>query len=235
MSILHPTTAHHRIHTVHRVSIAALGVFLLIFGVLGLTERLEFLSSHGAIIMGLSTNGLLATISVLVAVVLIVAAARGGPTASSVGIVLGVLFLLSGLANLFVLGTETNMLGFRLSNVIFSLVIGMMLLFLGAYGRISGHLPPESPYYRPEREIVDDDWRTAAEKVTDAILDRELAEAERAVALNYASAEQAEGVRRAAASRGQFDRRRAWRTTATSRPELHDARPRGPLSEPDPT
>jgi hypothetical protein len=80
MSILHPTTAHHRIHTVHRVSIAALGVFLLIFGVLGLTERLEFLSSHGAIIMGLSTNGLLAAISVLVAVVLTVAAARGGPT-----------------------------------------------------------------------------------------------------------------------------------------------------------
>jgi Domain of unknown function (DUF4383) len=235
MGILHPTTANNRIHTVHRVSIAALGVFLLIFGVLGLTERLEFLSSQGAIIMGLSSNGLLATISVLVAVVLIVAAARGGPTASSVGIVLGVLFLLSGLANLFVLGTEANMLGFRLSNVIFSLVIGMMLLFLGAYGRISGHLPPESPYYRPGRETVDDDSRTAAEKITDAILDRELAEAERAVALNYASAEQTEGVRRAAASRGQSERRRAWRTTTTSRPELQGARPPIPESEPDRT
>lgn len=216
MSILHPTPARHRVHTVHRVSIAALGVFLLVFGVLGLTQRLAFLSAQGALVMGLSTNGLLATISVVVALVLLAAAIRGGPTASAAGIVLGVLFIVSGLANTLVLGSGLNMLAFRLSNVIFSLVVGMALLFIGAYGRISGGLPPDSPYYRAgaasppasQEELP----RTPAERITDAFADRELSEAERAVAQGYATPEQAAGVRRAAAFRTPQDRRRAWQT-----------------------
>jgi hypothetical protein len=216
MGILHPAVAHHRVHTVHRVSIAALGLFLLVFGVLGLTRRLAFLATQGAIVMGLSTNGLLATISVLVALVLIAAAVRGGPTASGAGIVFGVLFILSGLANTVVLGSGLNMLAFHLSNVVFSLLIGMALLFVGAYGRISGGLPPDNPYYRAGRGRdaegeVESAPRTPAEQITDSAADRDLAEAERAVAQGYASPEQAEGVRRAAAFRTPQDRRRAWR------------------------
>lgn len=212
MGILHPTPARHRVHTVHRVSIAALGVFLLVFGVLGLTQRLAFLSDQGAIVMGLSTNGLLATISVVVAVVLLAAAIRGGPTASAAGIVFGVLFIVSGLANMLVLDSGLNMLAFRLSNVIFSLVVGMALLFIGAYGRITGGLPPDNPYYRAGAAGEVELPRTPAERITDAFADRELAEAERAVAQGYASPEQTAGVRRAAAFRTAEDRRRAWQS-----------------------
>lgn len=211
MGILHPTPARHRVHTVHRVSIAVLGVFLLVFGVLGLTQRLAFLSDQGAIVMGLSTNGLLATISVVVALVLLAAAVRGGPTASAAGVVFGVLFIASGLANMLVLGSGLNMLAFRLSNVIFSLVVGMALLFIGAYGRITGGLPPDNPYYHASGAAAGPELpRTPAERITDAFADRELAEAERAVAQGHATPEQAAGVRRAAAFRTPEDRRRAW-------------------------
>jgi hypothetical protein len=216
MSVLHPSsTRHHPIHTVHRVSCAAVGVFLLVFGVLGLTRRLAFLGTHGAIIMGLSSNGLLATVSVATSIVLIGAAARGGPTASTVGVGLGTLFLVSGLANLFVLNSAMNMLAFTLANVVFSLVVGLVLLFFGAYGRITGNLPTDSPYYHsPEHTVsgtaADTVTKTAAERATESMIDQELAEAERAVALHYATTEQQAGVSRASEFRTAEDRRRAW-------------------------
>ncbi len=207
------TASVHPVHTVHRVGIGALGSFLLSFGVLGLIRRLEFSATDGVVVMGLASNGLLAVLSVLVALVLVVAAVRGGPAASSVGIVAGVLFLVSGIAHMFVLDTAMNMLAFQLSNVLFSVVVGMVMLFTGAYGRLTGGLPPDSPYYRDEQRerAYVPDQRTPAERITDQACDRELAEAERAVALRYATAEQAEGVRRAAAFRTAEDRRTAYR------------------------
>lgn len=203
----------HPVHTVHRVGIGLLGLFLLSFGLLGLSRRIPFATTDGALIMGLRTNGLLAVISVAVALILLAAAGRGGPTASTVGIGFGGLFLISGIANLFVLDTRLNMLGFGPSNVVFSLVVGMALLFTGAYGRISGGLPPDSPYFRgPEGLTVDTDLRTPGERATDELTDAELAEAERAVALHYATPEQAEGVRRAGEHRRPDRRRNAFRS-----------------------
>jgi hypothetical protein len=203
----------HPIHTVHRVGIAGLGLFLLSFGVLGLVRGLPFHSTQGELVMGLQSNGLLAVVSVAASVVLLGAALRSPHTASTVGIVTGALFLISGIGNLFVLGTAMNMLAFGLSNVVFSLVVGMGLLFTGAYGRISAHVAPDSPYYHGEGSIeVEVDDRTPAERATDRLIDVELAEAERAVALHHATPEQAEGVRRASAYRSAGDRRNAYRS-----------------------
>ena len=215
MNIAAPFRATHPIHTVHRVGIGAVGLFLLLFGSVGLIRRLPFASVRGQMVVGLSTNGLLATISLVVCVVLIAAAIRGGHAASTVGMVIGALFLISGVANIFLIGTTMNMLAFRLSNVIFSLVVGMVLLFTGAYGRIASQLPPDNPYFRSGRDgqasAPEPEHRTAAERVSDQFVDGELAEAERAVAGHYASAEQLDGVRRAGAFRTVADRRRAFR------------------------
>jgi hypothetical protein len=60
--------------------------------------------------------------------------------------------------------------------------------------------------------VVDVDGRTPAERVTDRLIDAELAAAERAVALHRATPEQAEGVRRAGAYRTARDRRNAYRS-----------------------
>jgi hypothetical protein len=59
-----------------------------------------------------------------------------------------VLFLLSGLVNLAVLRTSANILDFSMRNVIFSFVSGLLLLTFGLYGRVSGGLPPDNPFYR---------------------------------------------------------------------------------------
>jgi hypothetical protein len=192
MSAVHPGPGPHRIHMIHRLSIGWLGAFLSVLEVRGLARRPSWIGTHWALVMGLSANGLLAIVSVAVAAILIAAAIRGAPAASAAGNVLGALFVLSGLINLLVLVGELNLLAFRLSNVVFGLVVGTALLFIDAYGRLGAHLPPGNPNHPPARlphPRLDD--RTPTQWIIDAAADRELAEAERAVARHRPATEQA--------------------------------------------
>lgn len=175
-----------RLDLVHRIGAAVLGAGLCVFGVLGVADRLEFLAVRGKVVMGLATNGLLATISLIVGGILIGAALRGGRSSSTITVVVGSLFLLSGLVNLAVLDTKFNLLAFRLSNVIFSFIAGMLLLFLGAYGRFSGGLSADNPYYQQRHH---DDAPSGTDHTGDDD-DAELAAAELAVAEGHATAEQ---------------------------------------------
>jgi Domain of unknown function (DUF4383) len=184
------TPPGRRLDLVHRIGSAVFGAGLCVFGALGVANRLEFLSIQGKVVLGLASNGLLATISLIVGGVLIGAALRGGRISSTITVVVGVLFLLSGLLNLAVLDTQFNLLGFRLSNVIFSLIAGMLLLFLGAYGRFSGGLSMDNPYYQ-QRHRNDPRERVEAMMSQDGdIDDAELAAAELAVAEGHATPQQ---------------------------------------------
>jgi hypothetical protein len=206
MDAFHPDRTPNRIHTVHRVSAAALGCFLLLFGVLSFAAPVGFLATSGAVVFGLSTNGLLATVSVIVGAVLVIAAVRSGPTASTTLVLIGALFVISGVANAIVIDTALNLFAFRVSNVVFSLVVGGVLLTLGAYGRFTGSLPDTSPYHG--------DTSTATGETPDRPIGpeaaRALADAERATAEHTATAQQAAGVAAAARYRTEEDRSRAY-------------------------
>lgn len=160
-------SAHRSIDLVHRIGAVVIGLGIAVFGVLGIANSLDYFSTDGDRIAGLSTNGLLSAVSLVTGAVLVVAALRGGRTASTTTTVIGTLFLVSGLANLLVLDTELNLLNFEFPNVVFSLVTGMVLLFLGLYGRVSGGLAPDNPYRRARTGAPDDapdaDPRRAAE------------------------------------------------------------------------
>jgi len=198
---------------VHRVGAGLLGLGLAVFGVLGFVDRLEFFSTEGDPVLGLPSNGLLSTISIVTAVVLVLAAARGGRLASTVMIVVGVLFLISAFANLAVLETDYNLLAFRLPNVFFSIAAGLLLLLFGAYGRISAGLPEDNPYRvqrygdEPAAKDLEGPYTRTADEIA---VDQEMAAAERAVAQHVATPEQAERVADMARFRTREDRRRAW-------------------------
>ena len=138
----------------HRIGAVVFGLGLAGFGILGLAAGLEMFSTSGRTVLGLSSNGLLAIISILVGAVLVAAGLRGGRTASTILVIAGSAFVLSGLVNAIVLGTRLNLLAFQISNVVFSFVAGALLLFLGAWGRFGGHLPDDNPYRR-ERHVAD--------------------------------------------------------------------------------
>lgn len=158
----------------------------------------------------MSSNGLLSTISVVTAAVLIGAAVRGPRIASTVMIVVGSLFLLSALVHLAVLRTGFNVLAFKMTNVFFSIGAGLTLLVLGPYGRLSGNLPPDSPY--ASADVGEDPEPPESYPSTPAELavERAIREAEIAVVNHVATADQRRRVAAMAKERTRAGRRRVW-------------------------
>ncbi|MEU9078017.1 DUF4383 domain-containing protein [Kitasatospora sp. NPDC004745] len=138
----------HRLSQVYRVGAGLCGAALLVFGCLGFADGLSFFSTSGETVAGLSSNGLLSLVSVVTAVVLVGGAAVGGNTASTINITVGALFVLSGFVNLALLDSSANVLAFRIQNVLFSFAMGLVIATFGMYGRVSGRLPLDNPYWR---------------------------------------------------------------------------------------
>jgi hypothetical protein len=205
----HAADLGRRVFRVQRTGALCVGVFLLVFGLVGIAGGLSFFSTQGERILGLSSNGLLSTISIVVGLVLVGAALLGPRVASTVMIVLGCLFLLSALANLAVLRTSFNILAFEVSNVLFSIAVGLLLLTLGAYGRVSGNLPTDSPYAhehaedpRPPESYPSTPEEFAAEAA--------MREAEIAVSNHLGTEDQRRRVQAMALVHSRADRRRVW-------------------------
>jgi hypothetical protein len=198
-----------RVPAVHRVGAVGVAAVIGAFGVLGLLDGLAYFSTDGERIAGLSSNGLLSTISLVTAAVLTAAAVRGSRIASTTMLVIGTLFLVSALANLAVLETGWNFLAFSMANVVFSICAGLVLLTLGAYGRVSGNLPEDSPY----RQITDDVPDTSQQlpgTPAERAAERAMRDAELAVAEHRATAEQTRRVAAMAQARTRADRRAVW-------------------------
>lgn len=138
----------HRLSKVYRIGAGLMGLVLIAFGILGLTHNIGFFDTGGDTVAGLNTNGALSVLSIVVGAILVAGMVIGGNFASTLNIVWGVLFLLSGFVNLALLQTGANFLAFRIQNVLFSFVVGLMLLVFGMYGRVSGGLSNDNPYWR---------------------------------------------------------------------------------------
>lgn len=208
-----PVKARHdgALGTVHRVGAGFMGLVLWAFGILGLVSRLGFFETSGDNVAGLSSNGLLSVISLVVGAVLIAAGFIGGRTASTVTAVVGALFVLSGLVNLGFLDTSANILNFTIPNVFFSFVVGMILLLIGLYGRVSGGLSNDNPYRR-QREGRGDDDDTDRDSSDQARLEEinEQVRLEQLVAEGMATPEQDAQVAADRARRAQEGHDAAW-------------------------
>jgi hypothetical protein len=196
------------VYTVQRIGAVGVGLVLLLFGSLGATSGVGFLSTHGQRFLGMSSNGLLSALSLAVAAVLLGAAFRGPRTASTVMIVLGVLFLVSAVANLALLRTPLNLLAFRMSNVVFSDAVGLLLLVLGAYGRLTGNVPSTSPYAHPHPFA--DERPDLPSTPEESAAESAMREAEIAVVQHCATEDQRRRVHAMAAVHTRDGRRRVW-------------------------
>jgi hypothetical protein len=199
-----------RVFAVQRLGAVLVGATLLVFGLLGSTTGVPMLATHGERVLGLSSNGLLSALSLLVAAILFWAAVRGPRVASTVMIVLGVLFLLSALGNLAVLHTGVNVLAFQMSNVLFSIGVGLLLLLLGSYGRVSGHLPDDSPYAHPHPHPEAVEPPDLPQTPADVAAEAAMRAAEIAVVEHHATWDQRRRVEAMASAHTRADRRRIW-------------------------
>ncbi|MEU4874402.1 DUF4383 domain-containing protein [Streptomyces sp. NPDC021608] len=153
----------HKLATVYRYGAALCGLILLVFGTLGFADRLSPFDTDGRHLAGMSTNGLLSLVSVVFGLALIAGAFVGGNAASTLNMVVGSLFLLSGFVHLAVLDRSANILDFGMANVMFSFVMGLIVLTFGMYGRVSGGLPHDNPYWR-RRHAAEEERRSQARR-----------------------------------------------------------------------
>ncbi|MFI6639005.1 DUF4383 domain-containing protein [Streptomyces sp. NPDC050504] len=138
----------HHLATVYRCGAAFCGLVLLVFAALGFADALSPFDTSGDTIAGMSTNIALSVVSTVVGVALLVGAAVGGNFASTLNLVVGGLFVLSGFAHLFVLDRPANVLDFGMTNVVFSFLMGLLIATFGMYGRVSSKLAHDNPYWR---------------------------------------------------------------------------------------
>ena len=138
----------HHLARVYRYGAALCGVILLVFGCLGFADALSPFDTSGDQIAGMTTNFTLSVVSTVVGLALIAGAFVGGNFASTVNMAVGVLFLLSGFAHIFVLDKPANVLDFGMTNVMFSFVMGLIILTFGMYGRVTSRLSHDNPYWR---------------------------------------------------------------------------------------
>ncbi|MFI2608656.1 DUF4383 domain-containing protein [Kitasatospora sp. NPDC018619] len=159
-----------RLAMVWRIGAGLGGIFLIVFGCLGLADHPGFLATHGDRIAGLSTNGALSILSIVAGAILLLGAVVGGNFAANLNLVVGVLFVLSGFYGLTVLGRpDANILNFRMSNVLFAFVFGIVLTTFGMYGRVSSHLPHDNPFWQ-RRIRREEDLPSGAAKTAVKIL-----------------------------------------------------------------
>ena len=206
-----PAEEKTRVTVVHRIGALVVAAVIATFGVLGLLDGLDYFSTDGERIAGLSSNGLLSTISLLTAAVLVVAAVLGSRPASTIMLVIGALFIASALINLALLETDWNFLAFSVANVIFSICAGLLLLTLGAYGRVSGNLPDDSPYRGAQggdEEVMESPERP--ESAEEEAAERAMREAELAVIEHRATPDQQARVQAMAKVRSRSARRVVW-------------------------
>ncbi|MGC5399555.1 DUF4383 domain-containing protein [Streptomyces sp. DT20] len=157
----------HRLSRVYRVGAGLMGLVLLAFGILGLIDKIGFFDTGGDTVAGLSTNGALSVLSICVGLLLFIGMVIGGNFASTLNMVIGIVFVLSGFVNLALLDTGMNFLAFQIQNVLFSFVVGLLLMMFGMYGRVSGGLAHDNPYWRarhPE-EVAEEERLTRRRQV----------------------------------------------------------------------
>ncbi|MEU1751464.1 DUF4383 domain-containing protein [Micromonospora matsumotoense] len=129
---------NHPARPLYRVFAGLVGVYILVFGVLGVVqtwgEPLFARGSHWA--LGLRTNLAFSLVSLVFGLVLIVGASRRGNLGHVMNLTAGVVFMVTGIAMMSVLQTRANVLNFSMSTVIVSLLFGLLLLATGLYDKI---------------------------------------------------------------------------------------------------
>jgi hypothetical protein len=120
---------------VQRIGTAAVGLLLWWFGVVAFGDHGRFFTTQPAPAPSIGGNGLLAALCLLCGACLIVAAIRGGMPTVSAATAVGLVYLVLGVASLFVLGSAANVFAVTLPDSLLGLVAGFVLLALGTMAR----------------------------------------------------------------------------------------------------
>lgn len=144
---------NHPARPLYRVVAGLVGLYVLVFGVLGLVETwndpLFSRASHW--VLGLRVNLAFALVSVVFGIGLVIGASRRSNLGHYMNLTAGVVFMVTGLAMLAVLQTSANILNFSVSTVVVSLLFGLVFLATGLYDKVGPHDHAAAENVKPRR------------------------------------------------------------------------------------
>jgi hypothetical protein len=129
---------NHPLRPLYRVLSGLVGLYSLVFGIVGFAQTrgtAMFAQTHLPWVLGLRANPAFAVLSVLAGIILVIAAFVGRNVDYVVNLLGGLGFMLVGIAELALLQTDLNVLGFTVTTCIVSFVFGSVLFTAGLYGR----------------------------------------------------------------------------------------------------
>jgi hypothetical protein len=132
---------NHPARPLYRVIAGLVGLYILVFGILGVRETWGegLFSRNSHWVLGLRTNLAFSLISVVFGIGLLIGASRRGNLGHFMNLTAGLVFLVTGLAMMAVLQTSANFLNFSMSTVLVSLLFGLLFLATGLYDKVGPH------------------------------------------------------------------------------------------------
>ncbi|ROT32058.1 DUF4383 domain-containing protein [Micromonospora sp. HM5-17] len=129
---------NHPARPIYRAIAGLTGLYLVAFGVLGIidTSGAEFFAQDDTTVLGQGTNLGNSVICAVLGVIIVLATLIGRNVDVVVNKWFGYLFIVLGLATLATLRTDANYLNFTVATSIVSMIIGLVLLMAGMYGKV---------------------------------------------------------------------------------------------------
>jgi hypothetical protein len=132
---------NHHLRPVYRFIAGLAGLYLTLFGVIGIGKTWgdEFFHRGSDWVLGLRTNPAASWLYTIIGILLLIAVLAGGNVFHHVTLVLG--WGLAGLGVLIMafLRTDANVLNASMTNVIVTIVLGLLSLCAGLYGKVGSN------------------------------------------------------------------------------------------------
>ncbi|MET8306412.1 DUF4383 domain-containing protein [Micromonospora sp. NPDC005173] len=132
------TPVNHPARPVYRAIGGLTGLYLVVFGALGIIESAgnEVLAQDGTRVLGQGTNLGFSLLSVLLGVIVLGGTALGRNIDVAVNQWLAYVMMVVSLAGLAFIRTDANFFNFSIATVVVVMVAAMVLLMVGMYGKV---------------------------------------------------------------------------------------------------
>ncbi|NUR72750.1 MAG: DUF4383 domain-containing protein [Hamadaea sp.] len=128
---------NHRLRPFYRTLAVLIGLYLLIFGIIGAIQTADepFFSRGDTVVLGLKTNLAFSILSIVMGAIVLLANLYGRNVDHFVDMVAGGVFMFVGVFGLIIIRSDLNKLNFSVATCVVSSLIGTVLLTTGFYNR----------------------------------------------------------------------------------------------------
>ena len=140
------TPVNHPARPIYRAIGGLVGLYFVVFGVLGIITSAgnDVLAQNDTTVLGQGTNTGYSLLAVLLGLVILAGTVIGRNLDVAVNQWLAYALIVLGLAELAFIRTDANIFNFSIATVIVTLVLSLVLLMVGMYGKVGSEQEKEA-------------------------------------------------------------------------------------------